>query len=315
VYGYEAPTISKTSELIKKSELLRDLGPYCTFNIESLKTVMNELGPLTEEDVFECLMLMSETQVYVGDAIDRFMTDLVVANKKNVKVEDWRKFYQNQDLTEKKMQASWNIDSFLTYAVQNVTNLKWTSVMGYFDRLDLEFTSSEAFLNMFRFFQKAKKQGPKFKTPEILFFKKWNHPKSQLRFLMQVFRCEQPDLFGLAEISNKKTARWLTESLKNSPNQHTLQTQMWGYLDMVQLLVELSEYDFMAVRELFDLPMRVPELLIQTLSEIRPVRGDALLDEIFSNLFPAYLSNHTSYIRLLETLWENNDDLVISSIC
>lgn len=137
MYGYEAPTISKTSELIKKSELLRDLGPYCTFNIESLKTVMNELGPLTEEDVFECLMLMSETQVYVGDAIDRFMTDLVVANKKNVKVEDWRKFYQNQDLTEKKMQASWNIDSFLTYAVQNVTNLKWTSVMGYFDRLDL----------------------------------------------------------------------------------------------------------------------------------------------------------------------------------
>jgi CCR4-NOT transcription complex subunit 1 len=61
--------------------------------------------------------------------------------------------------------------------------------------------------------------------------------------------------------------------------------------------------------------MRFPELLIQTLSEIRPVKGDALLDEIFSNLFPIYLSNHTSYIRLLETLWENNDDLVISSIC
>jgi hypothetical protein len=117
------------------------------------------------------------------------MTDLVVANKKNVKIEEWRKFYSNQDLSEKKMQANWNVDAFLTYAVQNVPNLKWTSVMGYFDRLDLDFTSQEAFLNIFKSFQKAKKQGPKFKTPEILFFKKWNHPKSQLKFLLQVYRC------------------------------------------------------------------------------------------------------------------------------
>lgn len=130
-----------------------------------------------------------------------------------------------------------------------------------------------------------------------------------------MFKCEQPDVFGLTEITNKKTARWLAESLKSSPNQHPLQTQLWGYLDMVQLLVELSEYNFMAVRELFDSAMRAPDLLLQTLSEIKPTRGDALLDEIFSNLFPPYLSNHTSYIRLLESLWENNDDLVISSIC
>jgi CCR4-NOT transcription complex subunit 1 len=316
VTAYEVPTISKTNELIKKSELLRDLGPYCTFNMESLKIALNELGQLTEEDVFECLMLMSEDHVYVGDSLDRFMTDLMVANKKFLKAEEWRKFYQNQDLTEKRMQAAWDVDAFLTYAVQNVPNLKWTSVMGYFDRLDLEVTSHEAFLNMFRFFQKAKKKGPKFKTPEILFFKKWNHPRSQLQFLLQVFKCQQPDLLGLSEISNKKVAKWLADSLKSSPNQYSLQVQMWGYLDMVQLLIELSDYDFMAARELMDVPLsRFPDLLLQTLSEMRVSRGDALLDEVFSALFPAYLSNHTSYMRLLETVWENNDDLVISSIC
>lgn len=134
----------------------------------------------------------------MGDSLDRFMTDLMVTNKKSLKAEEWRKFYQNQDLTEKRMQAAWSIDSFLTYAVQNVPNLKWTSVMGYFDRLDLEITSHEAFLNMFKYFQKAKKQGPKFKTPEILFFKKWNHPRSQLKFLLQIFKCQQPDILGLS---------------------------------------------------------------------------------------------------------------------
>lgn len=141
VYGYEAPPISKTSELIKKSELLKDLGPYCTFNGESLKVVLNELGPLTEEDVFECLMVMADAGLYVGDSIDRFMTDLLVANKKSLKAEDWRKFYQNQDLSEKKMQASWNVDIFLQHAVQTVQHLKWTNVMPHFDRPNLEFTS------------------------------------------------------------------------------------------------------------------------------------------------------------------------------
>lgn len=63
------------------------------------------------------------------------------------------------------MQAGWNVDVFLTYAVQNVQNLKWTSVLGYFDRLNLEFKTDKVFVNMFKFFQKAKKQGPKYKTP------------------------------------------------------------------------------------------------------------------------------------------------------
>jgi hypothetical protein len=95
------------------------------------------------------------------------------------------------------MQAGWNIDVFLTYAVQNVQNLKWTSVLGYFDRLNLEFKTDNVFVNMFKFFQKAKKQGPKYKTPEVLFFKKWNHPRSQLTFLLNVFKCDQPDIFTL----------------------------------------------------------------------------------------------------------------------
>lgn len=110
-------------------------------------------------------MVMADATLYVGDSIDRFMTDLLVANKKSLKAEDWRKFYQNQDLTEKKMQASWNVDIFLQHAVQTVQHLKWTNVMAHFDRPNLEFTSPEQFINMFKYFQKAKKQGPKFKTP------------------------------------------------------------------------------------------------------------------------------------------------------
>ena len=60
---------------------------------------------------------------------------------------------------------------------------------------------------------------------------------------------------------------------------------------------------------------KYPELLIQTLAEIKPSRGQAMLDEVFSQIFPAYLHNHSNNIRLLESLWEANQDLVISCIC
>ena len=42
---------------------------------------------------------------------------------------------------------------------------------------------------------------------------------------------------------------------------------MWGYLDLVQLLIETSEYNYLEVRALFEIPLtKFSVLLIQTLS-------------------------------------------------
>lgn len=40
VYSYEPPLVTKPAEIIKKADILRDLGPYCTFNAESLKIAL-----------------------------------------------------------------------------------------------------------------------------------------------------------------------------------------------------------------------------------------------------------------------------------
>lgn len=69
---------------------------------------MNELGPTTEEDVFECLVMMSEEKSRVDTGVQKFITDLLVANKKNLKSEDLKKIY-NIDLGAKKTQTSWNV--------------------------------------------------------------------------------------------------------------------------------------------------------------------------------------------------------------
>lgn len=87
------------------------------------------------------------------------------------------------------------------------------------------------------------------------------------------------------------------DGLKNS---NQVQFQMWSYPDLVQLLVELSDYDYMATRELFEIPLaNCPELLLQTLSEINFAKGDAILNELYSQLFPVYIGNHANHIKLL----------------
>jgi CCR4-NOT transcription complex subunit 1 len=79
-----------------------------------------------------------------------------------------------------------------------------------------------------------------------------------------------------------------------------LSKQIWGYLDIIQLAIEVSDYAYLEMREVFEIPMnKHPEVLIQTLAEIRPAKGQAILDELFSQLFPGYLHNHSNNIRLL----------------
>lgn len=93
-----------------------------------------------------------------------------------------------------------------------------------------------------------KQTNNKFKIPENIFFKKWNNSHSQANFLVQLFRCKEPEVFGLFELPNKK----IQKSVKDC---NSLSKQLWGYLDLVQLLIEVSDYNYLEIRELLDIPM------------------------------------------------------------
>lgn len=70
---------------LKKVEFLRDAGPPATFQVEALKAIMSEVGNLTEEDIFEFFMLITEEKGRLDNGMDRFLTDFLYANKKNLK--------------------------------------------------------------------------------------------------------------------------------------------------------------------------------------------------------------------------------------
>lgn len=83
----------------------------------------------------------------------------------------------------------------------------------------------------------------------------------------------------------------------------------WASLDFLQILIELSDGSdrFVKVREAFEVPIvKCPDILIIGLGQITPKCGDAMLDEILSQLFPTYLTNNANSLNLLESLWKHN---------
>lgn len=71
----------------------------------------------------------------------------------------------------------------------------------------------------------------------------------------------------------------------------------------------------MVIHDLFEISItKFPDILIVALSQLKPKKGSNLLDEVFSQLFPNYLTNHNNSIAILEVIWKNNEELLISAI-
>ena len=147
------------------------------------------------------------------------------------------------DLNSKKgVTTAWNIDNFITYCQQSVPNFKWQNIYLQLDRPNLEFKGEEMFMNLLRILEKTRRQGGnKFKIPDQIFFKKWNYPLSQANFLVQLFRCREPELIGLGEIQTRRVQKTVKECLNASK-------QLWGFLDLVQQLIEISDWAYIEIR-------------------------------------------------------------------
>ncbi len=187
----------------------------------------------------DCLLVMSEERAIVDSGVEKFVTELLVANKKNLKSEQLRKIYASDLNSKKGAVSAWNIDNFIAYCQQTVPNFKWQNIYLQLDRPNLEFKTQESFMALLRALERIRRQaGNKFKIPDQIFFKRWNNPQSQAQFLLQVFRCKEPDLIGLSEIQNRR----LQKSVRDCG---IIAKQLWGHLDLVQQLIQVSDFAYL----------------------------------------------------------------------
>lgn len=58
----------------------------------------------------------------------------------------------------------------------------------------------------------------------------------------------------------------------------------------------------------------IPEVLLLSISSIKPNTGFFLLEELYSTLLPPFLSQISSHLSLIQELWKLNRDIVVKSI-
>lgn len=89
----------------------------------------------------DCLLVMCEERTAVDLGVEKFVADLLVANKKNLKGDDLRNIYAGDLGSKKGTVETWNHENFLSYCQQAGPNFKWVNVYLQLDRPELEFSS------------------------------------------------------------------------------------------------------------------------------------------------------------------------------
>lgn len=291
--------IPPLKDYLKPVDLLKDLGPSC-----QMGAVLQDLMPLSDDEIMQCLLFMANANQATEDKQTRIANELYcVANKPNG---DWESLLGDEK-PEKKGVLSWNMDHFISLVSEKQAQVKWNKIVEKLDRPKLKFNDQKSWVALMTVIAKIKKSHS-FQFPSRLILDKWYHKASQLEFVTHMLKVGKPELVFWNEF-NKKT-------VDSSFKQVQPILAFWTCIEFVQLMIELSESFIVEIKELFEIPIKLnPDLVILSLAQVNPICGGALIDELFTYLFPNYVTQHANSVQVLEQLWRHNQFLVISGIC
>ena len=219
-----------------------------------------------------------------------------------------------EDSNNKKNNISWNFDNFIKICIEKYPSIKWHQVVMELDRPHLYFKDFQALLIFLKTFKKLPKS-VNFQFPIAIIFNRWRNPSSQIEFLISLIRAGQPDVISFSEIKKKTAPLEKCLNLKIS-NLNSPMLQFFSSLDILEILIESSESDYYpSIRELFDAPVsKCSEMLVLSLAYIKPKAGNLLLNELYSQTLPTFISNTKSSSQILEALWMQNSQILIITL-
>lgn len=289
---------------VKVWEVLRDLGPTCTQSLQNIKQILADFAAFDEEDILQSFLMMANNSQELEDQNTRTINNVYHAIKtksRNQVVED---------SSDKKTNVIWNVDNFLRACLDRLPNVKWSNVIQRLDRPYLYFKEPKSLVLLFKVFKKMQKLN-NFQFPVNVVFGRWKNPLSQAIFLVNYIQAAQPDVLFYNEIQ-KKTVTLPKSSSIQINNLNPIMLQFFACLEILELLVELSETDFFnEIRSLFDTPItKCPDLLLLGLMQIQPKHGYHIMEELYSQLLSIYLSNPNNSIEIVEAIWSQKPELI-----
>ena len=271
-----------------------------------MKQVFSEFSTINEEDVLEALLMMCNNANEIENQNTRTINNVYQAIKTKTRPQI------NEDANDKKI--TWNFENFIKACIEKYSNIKWHLVILNLDRPELSFKDPQDLLMFLRIFKKLPKN-QQFQFPPSLIFEKWNNTSSQAHFMINLIQAGQPDIVNFNELQKRTLSFEKLTTIKISSLNPSL-LQFFTCLDVLELLIELSDSDYYnEIKALFDLPIsKCPELLLLGLAQIQPEIGFDLLNELYNQLLPQFLSNYTNSLDLLESIWNIKPQIIISTL-
>lgn len=200
---------------------------------------------------------------------------------------------------------SWNIEVFIQALKEIVSSFQWNSVVAELDHsefiirdkqgLSLLITALRQGLQTFGFHPET--------FPVDHFYKRWTNVEGQFSLIQNVLK--YPEIFCFADYSCVPVA---VDVLKTPPEQDSKELANWRSLNLVELLLNLSECGlYTHVQEIFKVPIHnCPDVLVLALLQISgPVT--LLRQELLTSLIPIFLGNHPNSAIILHNAWHTQN--------
>ncbi|KAJ8950014.1 hypothetical protein NQ318_002425 [Aromia moschata] len=201
--------------------------------------------------------------------------------------------------------TSWNIEVLIQALKEVVANFQWNSVVAELDHPEFVIKDRQGLcllINGLR--QGLQTFGFHPETfPIDQFYKRWSNVEGQFTLIQSILK--NPDVFCFADYSCVPVA---VDVLKTPPEQDGKELANWRSLNLVELLLSLSEYGlYNRVQELFKIPVHsCPDVLVLALLQISgPVT--LLRQELLTNLIPIFLGNHPNSAIILHHAWHTQN--------
>ncbi|XP_052816540.1 CCR4-NOT transcription complex subunit 1-like isoform X2 [Mya arenaria] len=191
---------------------------------------------------------------------------------------------------------TWNVENFIQ-TIQDLftSHMNWREVVSEMDFPQFLVANKRGL----RLLMKGLIQGLQEIFPVEYIYRPWKNTEGQLSLIIQSLR--NPDVFCFADYPCHSV---VIDILKTAPDDEKRDIATWKSLDLVELLLRLSEQGhYQQVSELFKFPIQnCPDMLVLALLQISP-SWNTLKQELISMLMPMFLGNHPNSAVVLHYAW------------
>ncbi|KAG5879168.1 hypothetical protein JTB14_029970 [Gonioctena quinquepunctata] len=200
---------------------------------------------------------------------------------------------------------NWNTEIFIQSLKEIVSNFQWNNVVAELDHPEFIIKDRQGLCLLIN----ALRQGLQVfgfhpdTFPIDHFYKRWQNVEGQFSLIQNVLK--NSDVFCFADYSCVPVA---VDVLKTPPEQDGKELASWRSLNLVELLLSLSECGlYTHVQDLFKVPVHsCPDVLVLALLQISgPVT--LLRQELLTNLIPIFLGNHPNSAIILHHAWHTQN--------